>query len=137
VFSLVTIFCIVDISLFDYFPGDVTITQNLQKFFPSNTLWADSISNIAKLPYSIILLIITMIASFFISGIIAVVLSVISFVGLSLLDKFIKVFVFQARPSVDLISVSTISTSSSFPSTSGVVYVATFGFLLLLGAKFW
>jgi undecaprenyl-diphosphatase len=113
------------------------VTQNIQKFFPSNTLWADTISNVAKFPYSIILLIITMIASFFISGIRAVVLSIISFVGLILIDKFVKIFVFQMRPSVDLINVSQISTSSSFPSTSGIVYIATFGFLLMLSAKFW
>jgi undecaprenyl-diphosphatase len=133
----ITIFCIVGISLFDYFPGDIVVTQYFQKFFPSNTLWADTISNIAKFPYSIILLIITVIISFFINGLRAVVLSIISFVGLSMLDKFIKIFVFQTRPSVDLISVSTISTSSSFPSTSGIVYIATFGFLLMLSAKFW
>ena len=134
---LVTLNLVILVNNFDYFIGDITISQSIQSVFHSDLAWADMLSNLAKSPYSIILLLVTMTLAFAIKGIRSLVLSIISFVGLSLLDKIIKFFVFQARPSTELIFVSENSTSSAFPSTSAIIYVATFGFLLLLSAKFY
>ena len=137
ILMLVTLNLVILVNKFDYFIGDITISQSIQSVFHSDLAWADMLSNLAKFPYSIILLLVTMILAFTIKGSRCLVLSIISFIGLSLLDKIIKFFIFQARPSTELIFVSENSTSSAFPSTSAIIYIATFGFLLLISAKFY
>ncbi|BCD91560.1 hypothetical protein fh0823_16990 [Francisella halioticida] len=133
---LLTLVLIILVDNYDYFYGDVTVAKHIQAIFSGDIAWDNILSNLAEFPYNIVLLIIAMAIAFYIKGYRAAFLAVISFIGLSLIDKVIKVFVFQARPSADLISVRHKSTTSGFSSTSAIIYVAIFGFLLLLSARF-
>jgi len=124
------------VNQFAYFPGDVSLAKSIQAILPPDTAWATTLSNFSKFPLYFILLALTIFFALICSGVRAAMLAPFSFAGLWLLDKFLRLFIFQPRPVSSLINVAEPSASSGFPSTAAMIYMGTFGFLLLLSLKF-
>ncbi|MDJ0724224.1 MAG: phosphatase PAP2 family protein [Prochloraceae cyanobacterium] len=120
-------------SQFAYFLGDVTLTNLVQFLTPNSEGWAKWITGTAKMPLRLILLGITIALAWFLSGWAASILSMISFgVSFALGDFLLKPWVARPRPDPELINVVGSPSGFSMPSTFGVIYASTLGFILLL-----
>ncbi len=117
-----------------YFPGDVGVTRLIQSVLPESKEWAQILSTTAKSPWVFVLIAVTFVLSWKIAGWRAGLLSVVSFVGLWLLGKWLGPVIAQSRPSADLVQVLESSPGSAFPSIFAFNYIATVGFLAVLAA---
>ena len=116
-----------------YFPGDVGITKTVQFLTPNSESWAKWITSTAKMPLRLILLAITIALAWFLSGWVASILSMLSFAGSFLLGGFVlKDLIARPRPDADLVNVVGSPSGFSMPSTFGLIYASTFGFIFLL-----
>lgn len=115
-----------------YLPTDVSIAQCVQTVFPLPEHWAALISVTAKKPWSLALLALTIVTARFIAGWRAAAVALPVFFCSWLLGLWLSPIVAQPRPSSDLIRVIGQPTGYAFPSVSGLVYMATFGYLGVL-----
>ncbi len=116
-----------------YFPGDVAITKIVQFLTPNSEGWAKWITSTAKMPLRLILLAITLALAWVFSGWKASILSMVSFAGSFMVGNFVlKGAIARPRPDADLINVVGSPSGFSMPSTFGLIYASTFGFILLL-----
>ena len=116
-----------------YFPGDVAITKTIQFLTPNSEGWANWITATAKMPLRLILLGITLALAWFLSGWVGSILSLVSFGGSFLLGDFLlKGLIARPRPDSDLVNVVGSPSGFSMPSTFGLIYASTLGFILLL-----
>lgn len=129
---ILTVFLIIVTAYSNYLPGDIVIARWIQFLAPVDMTWAEWITKLATFPWYFVLLFISFSLSWMLGGTRAAFLSLISFGGLWLLDKVLKAFIFQPRPSMQVIFVQKLLKGSAFPSTTALIYMATFGFLLIL-----
>ncbi len=119
---------------FPYLPGDVIITRLIQSALPESKHWAQVMSSTAEMPWVLGLIGITFVLSWVIAGWRASLLSIVSFMGLWLLGKWLGPAIAQPRPSAELVQVTGSLPGSAFPSIFAFNYVATVGFLAVLAA---
>lgn len=115
-----------------YFPGDVAIAKLVQAIAPGGVDWAKLLTETAKTPWKYILLGITCAVAWFLSVWLASLLSIASFIGMSIVEPLLKDWIARPRPAADLIHVAGTLKGYSMPSTFAVVYASTLGFLAIL-----
>jgi undecaprenyl-diphosphatase len=116
-------------------PGDVAIAGFLQSVAPENNSWAEAITTSAKTPWNFILLAITILLSWMISGWRAAVLAVVCFAGLLLIGPWLQGVIARPRPSPAGMMGGQMGSSSSgysFPSIFALTYATTAGYLAIL-----
>jgi membrane-associated phospholipid phosphatase len=117
-----------------YLPGDVALTRLIQSLPPESKLWAKILSSTAKMPWILVPIAVTFVLSLYIAGLRAGILSIVCFIGLWLLGKWLGPVIAQPRPAADLVMVAETASGSAFPSIFAFNYVATFGFLAVVSA---
>lgn len=117
-----------------YFPTDVAIARATQAVLPGPVNWAQWITMTADKPACFILLALTILLAWFISGWRAAILSIAIFFGLWGLGAWLSPIVAQPRPAAELIRVVGHPKGYAFPSIFGLIYVATFGYVGVLAA---
>ena len=117
-----------------YLPGDVSVTRLIQSILPESKGWAQAVSSTAGMPWILIIIGVTFILSWMIAGWRAGLLSIVSFVGLWLLGKWLGPAIAQPRPSPELVQVTGSLSGSAFPSIFAFNYISTVGFLAVLAA---
>ena len=115
-----------------YFPGDVAIEKGVQSLVPPNLNWAETVSKTLEFPWIIIALVLIFALSWVLAGWRAVLLSVLSLVGMLALGKWLGPVIGRPRPSPELVRVFRPLSGYSFPSLFALRYAATFGFLAVL-----
>ena len=116
-----------------YLPGDVAVARAIQSVTPTDIQWAQLVTATAKWPNLFILAGIVAVASWLMAGRRAGLLALLSFGAMLGLDKLLRLLLFQARPSAELISVVDPGMKgSAFPSTFALVYVGTLGYLAVV-----
>lgn len=115
------------------FPGDVAVTKTVQLITPNSEGWAKWITSTAKMPLRLILLGITLVLSWVLSGWAASILSMISFaLSFAVGDFILKPLIARPRPDADLVNVVGSPSGFSMPSTFAIIYASTLGFVLIL-----
>ena len=117
-----------------YFPGDVAVERWVQSLVPANLNWAEAVSRTAEFPWIILILVLIVILSWALAGWRAVLLSILSFMGVWLLGAVLGPVIARPRPSPELVRVFRTLSGYSFPSLFALRYAATFGFLAVLAA---
>jgi membrane-associated phospholipid phosphatase len=117
-----------------YFPTDVPIARAVQAVLPGPARWASWITWTADKPACFVLLALTIIFAWAISGWRAALLTVPIFFGLWGFGAWLSPLAAQPRPSPELIRVVGHPKGYAFPSIFGLIYVATFGYVGALGA---
>ena len=117
-----------------YFPGDVAVERWVQSLVPANLNWAVAVSRTAEFPWIILILVLIVILSWALAGWRAVLLSILSFMGVWLLGAVLGPVIARPRPSPELVRVFRTLSGYSFPSLFALRYAATFGFLAVLAA---
>ena len=119
---------------YSYFPGDVAVERWVQSLVPANLNWAVAVSRTAEFPWIILILVLIVIFSWALAGWRAVLLSILSFMGVWLLGAVLGPVIARPRPSPELVRVFRTLSGYSFPSLFALRYAATFGFLAVLAA---
>ncbi len=122
------------VKYFPYLPGDVGATRLVQSVLPESKEWARWLSSTAEMPWVLVLVAITFFLARAIAGWRAALLSLVSFVGLLLLGRWLGPLISQPRPSPALVQVAGSFSGSAFPSISALRYGSTVGFLAALAA---
>jgi membrane-associated phospholipid phosphatase len=117
-----------------YFPGDLAVERLVQSLLPPNLKWAEGVSRTAEFPWILLILAFIFGLSWTLAGWRAAALSLLSFVGMSVLGALLSPVIARARPSPELVHVFRPLTGSSFPSLFALRYATTFGFLAVLAA---
>jgi membrane-associated phospholipid phosphatase len=117
-----------------YFPTDIAIARMVQAKLPQSPEWAGWVTGTADKPWCFVLLALTIIIGWAISGWRAALLSLPIFFGVWGLGVWLSPLVAQSRPSPDLIHVVGHPKGYAFPSIFGLIYVATFGYIGVLAA---
>jgi membrane-associated phospholipid phosphatase len=112
-----------------YFPTDVSIAGTVQGALSGPTGWASWVTATADKPACFLLLALTIVVAWIISGWRAALLSLPIFFGLWGLGVWLSPLVAQPRPSPELIRVVGHPKGYAFPSIFGLVYVATAGYI--------
>jgi membrane-associated phospholipid phosphatase len=118
-----------------YFPGDVAVARFVQWITPASTGWAQLISSIAKSPWNLALLAVTVGISWWLAGWRAALLALASFAGMWVLGKWLGPLVARPRPLPNLVQVAEKLSGYSFPSIFALTYASTIGFLVVLFAR--
>ncbi len=118
-----------------YFPTDLTIARAIQSFVPMPISIAEWITASADKPWWVVLLAMTIVAAWAISGWRAALVAIPVFFGLFLFGFWLSPHVAQPRPSPVLIGVVGKPKGYAFPSIFGLIYMATFGYLGLLAFR--
>jgi membrane-associated phospholipid phosphatase len=122
----------ISLKYFPYLPGDVSSTRLIQSLLPESKGWAQLVSSTAGMPWILVLIAVTFLLSWGIAGWRSGLLSLVSFVGLGLLGKWLGPVIAQPRPSPELVQVTTALPGSAFPSIFAFNYISTMGFLVVL-----
>ena len=120
------------VKYFPYFPGDVSVMRLVQSALPESKGWARWLSSTAEMPQVLALVAITFFLARAVAGWRAALLSLVSFMGLLLLGRWLGPFISQPRPSPTLVQAAGSFSGSAFPSISALRYASTFGFLAAL-----
>lgn len=116
-------------------PGDVALARITQSLFPAGPGWAQWLSHTAEAPREFVVLALVIALAAWWVGWRGGVLAIASFIGMWVLDKLLRLVIFQPRPDPSLIHVvGDHPPGSSFPSTFALIYGASFGYLAVLGA---
>lgn len=118
-----------------YFPTDLAIARGLQSRAAMPVSAATWITAIAGKPWWLVLLTLTAVFAWVISGWRAAMLAIPIFFGLLLFGIWLSPHVAQPRPSPELIKVIGNLKGYAFPSIFGLIYAATFGYIGLLAAR--
>ncbi len=78
---------------FAYFPGDVTVEKWVQSLVTQNVNWAQAVSRTAEFPWILIILAFIAAISWGIAGWRAVLVSILSFVGMWALGNWLGPFI--------------------------------------------
>jgi membrane-associated phospholipid phosphatase len=133
--ALITVVSVFLVARIPYFPGDRAGARFIQSFVSGKDLWVEWIAQLATFPWYFLLLLSACLSAWMLQGVQGIALSLLSFIELWLLDKALRLILFQPRPSPDLIYVKKIMAGSAFPSSSALMYMATFGFLGIVALK--
>ena len=115
-----------------YFPGDVALAKSIQSLIPMRVPLAQWITATALAPWCFVLLALSVLTAWWISGWRAALVAVAVFFGLWLFGIWLSPLVAQPRPSPALIHVFGHPQGFAFPSIFGLLYAATFGHVALL-----
>jgi len=118
-----------------YLPGDIAFAKAIQASVPIPTSLAQWITATALPPWCFILLGLTVAIAWLISGWRAGLLGLPVFFGLWLFGIWLSPLISQPRPSPDLIAVVGRPKGFAFPSIFGLIYGATFGYIVLLAPR--
>ncbi|MGA2957294.1 MAG: phosphatase PAP2 family protein [Thermodesulfobacteriota bacterium] len=118
-----------------YFPGDVAVERGVQSLLPQNLNWAEGVSKSAEFPWILLILVLIFVFSWILAGWRAALFSLLSFVGMWAVGKWLGPIIARPRPSPDLVHVFRSLSGYSFPSLFALRYAATFGFLAVLAAE--
>ncbi|MGD0671840.1 MAG: phosphatase PAP2 family protein [Candidatus Binatus sp.] len=118
-----------------YFPTDLAIARGLQSRAAMPVSAAKWITATAEKPWWLVLLALTAVFAWVISGWRAALLAIPVFFGLLLFGIWLSPHVAQPRPSPELIKVIGNPKGYAFPSILGLIYAATFGYIGLLAAR--
>jgi undecaprenyl-diphosphatase len=124
-----------DASRIPYFPTDLAIARGLQSRAAMPVSAATWITATAGKPWWLVLLALTAVFAWVISGWRAALLAIPIFFGLLLFGIWLSPHVAQPRPSPELIKVIGNPKGYAFPSIFGLIYAATFGYIGLLAAR--
>lgn len=119
---------------FVYFPGDVAGERWVQAVAPQNLGWAQGVSRTAEFPWIFLILALICVISWALAGWRAVILAILSLVGMLVLGALLGPVIARPRPSPELVRVLRPLSGYSFPSLFALRYAATFGFLAVLTA---
>lgn len=120
---------------YPYFPGDVALEKGVQSLLPQTLNWAEEISKTAEFPWILLILLLIFVLSWVLAGWRATLLSVLSFVAMWTVGKWLGPVIARPRPSPDLVHVFRPLSGYSFPSLFALRYAATFGFLFVLALR--
>lgn len=132
--AAVTILIGVGVAMEPYFAGDVAVARAIQSVSPDPAWWATPISRLAPAPGKYYVMVITVVAAYFVGGIRGLAL----LLGFLLLEQYgaehTKAWFARPRPSAELINVVGRPSGFSFPSTTITFFAVTFGTVGLLAA---
>ncbi|MEW6532349.1 MAG: phosphatase PAP2 family protein [Thermodesulfobacteriota bacterium] len=131
---VLAVFLTILLKYLPYLPGDVATTRLIQSMLPESKHWVQVISSTAKVPWIWGLIAVTFVISWMVAGWRASLLSLVAFVGLWLLGKWLGPVIAQPRPSPELVRVAEAASGFAFPSIFAFNYMATVGFLAVLAA---
>ena len=117
-----------------YFPGDVAVERWVQSLVPPNLDWAEAVSRTAEFPWVLLIMAAIFALSWVLAGWRAVLLSILSLVGMLVLGAVLGPVIARPRPSPELVQMFRSFSGYSFPSQFALRYAATFGFLAMLAA---
>lgn len=117
-----------------YFPGDLAFARFVQSAAPMPAGVAQWITATADKPGCFVLLALTFLIAWLISGWRAALVSVAVFFGLWFFGIWLSPIAAQPRPSPDLIQVAGHPKGYAFPSIFGLIYMATFGYVGVVAA---
>lgn len=117
-----------------YFPGDVAVERWVQSSVPQDLNWAEKISRTAEFPRVLVIVVLIFVLSWIMAGWRIALVSILSFVGMMAVGKWLGAATARPRPSPDLVHVWRPLAGYSFPSLFALRYAATFGFLAVLAA---
>ncbi len=112
-------------------PGDLAITQFLQKVFGEAPSWAQAITSTAVMPLALATLALGIGLGWPAAGLRAALAVPLAYGFAFAVDKALRAILFVPRPAAEQVAVSAPSVSSGLPSTFGMVYGAAFGLALL------
>ena len=116
-------------------PGDVFLTRTVQAVMGNEPSWADLLTKTAKNPLLWLNLAIGIGMAWGRSGWRGAVAIPVVLICAQLIDKVLGGLISVLRPTPDLVSVASASTSSGFPSSFALVYGAIFGAILFAPAR--
>lgn len=111
------------------FPGDLPLTRGLQALTGPDPAWAKALTNTARAPWFFLWVALSAAVAFRLAGWRGAAAAIAAFAILWSLDAALKPIVARPRPSPELVHVAGSATGYCFPSTFGVIYAGTFGFL--------
>ncbi|MBX3744786.1 MAG: hypothetical protein KF833_05705 [Verrucomicrobiae bacterium] len=132
--ALLALLWTVAASVWPRFPGDVPLTLGLQALTGPNPAWANALTNTARNPWFFLWVALSMAVAFRLAGWRGAASALVAFAILWSLDAVLKPVVARPRPTPDLIHVAGSARGFCYPSTFGVIYAGTFGFLGALAA---
>lgn len=135
ILTCITGFCIILVNKFAYFPGDIQLAKIIQNILPAQLEWAEWLSRLAEFPWYFILLALVFFLLWLSYSFRGGLFVFISFGGLWIFDKLLRAFMFQPRPSSEIIHVVKALPGSAFPSTAALIYMGTFGLLFFVTLK--
>jgi membrane-associated phospholipid phosphatase len=116
-----------------FLPGDPPFARLVQNALPAAPAWAEFVSGLASFPVAFLLLLLALGGGAWLFGWRGALAAVASFAGMVVLDRVLRLILFQPRPNASLIRVVGHTPGSAFPSTFALLFGATVGFLLLCG----
>jgi membrane-associated phospholipid phosphatase len=132
--AAVTLLIGIGVAMEPYFAGDVQVARAIQAASPNPGSWATPISRLAPAPGKYYVMVLTIVAAFFIGG----VRGLAVLIGFLLLEQYgaehTKAWFARPRPSPDLINVVGRPSGFTFPSTTITFFAVTFGTVGLLAA---
>ncbi len=135
VLFIIAVLAVLAAKYYAYFPGDVAITKHVQSVTSQNLNWAEVVSDTAKFPWILHILVVVFAISWYLAGWRAALVSILSFMVMLVLGDWLSPFVARPRPSAELVNVFHPLSGFSFPSLFALRYAATFGFLAVLALK--
>ena len=111
-------------------PGDVFLTRTVQAVMGNEPSWAGLLTKTARNPLLWLTLAIGIGMAWGRNGWQGAVAIPVVFICSQIIDKVLRALIYVPRPTPDLVSVASSSTSSGFPSTFALVYGAIFGVIL-------
>jgi membrane-associated phospholipid phosphatase len=115
-------------------PGDVAVTQGLQRLLGSAPGWATSVTDLARFPTAWATLAGAAALAGALRGWRAAAAAGVAFAAAHAVDKALRWVAYAPRPTADLVAVASPASSSGLPSTFGLVFGALFGLVLLAAA---
>lgn len=132
--AAVTILIGIGVAMEPYFAGDVAVARAIQSVSPDPGWWATPISRLAPAPGKYYVMVITIVAAYFVGGSRGLAL----LLGFLLLEQYgaehTKTWFARPRPSPELIHVVGRPSGFTFPSTTITFFAVTFGTVGLLAA---
>lgn len=130
--AAVTLLIGVGVRMEPYFAGDVGVTRAVQQITPAPATWATPVSRLAPAPGKYYVMVIALVAAFFVAGWRGLALVT----GALLIEQYgaehTKAFFNRARPSPELVAVVGSPRGLSFPSTTITFFSVTIGAVGLL-----
>jgi len=120
---------------YPYFPGDVAIERWVQSLVPQPLNWAEGVSRSAEFPWILLIAALIFALSWALAGWRAALLSLVSFLGILALGKWLGPTIARPRPSPELVHPVRPFSGYSFPSLFALRYASTFGFIAILAGR--
>ena len=130
----IAVFAMLATCRYPYFPGDVTAERFVQSLVPNSMSLALWITKSAAFPWNLLLLTMTFVISWAISGWRIALYSILSFLCMWILGTLVSPVIARPRPSPALVHVVGSLSGYSFPSIFALTYGSTFGFLAVLAS---